>query len=197
MLPNKIISGGQTGVDRAALDVAMAYGLNVGGWCPKGRKALDGVISSKYPMIETRGTSYQTRTKWNVRDSDATLILCVGEPGGGTALTMKYCEKLNKPFHVHGLNSEYGTYLDGADVHGVTYWLNTIKPSILNIAGPREGKYFSIYQQAYGFLSALFDAVKSCEVYELHATYHNAANQHIVTIGGNNKSLAVSDMPCP
>jgi len=75
----KIISGGQTGVDRAALDAAMNLGIEIGGWCPRGRTALDGVIPAKYPLIETHGKSYQTRTKWNVRDSDGTLILCLSE----------------------------------------------------------------------------------------------------------------------
>jgi len=68
----KIVSGGQAGVDRAALDAAMALGIDIGGWCPRGRRAIDGEIPAKYPLKETRGKSYQTRTMWNVRDSDAT-----------------------------------------------------------------------------------------------------------------------------
>jgi len=152
----RIISGGQTGVDRAALDAAMDSGLEIGGWCPRGRKALDGVIHAKYPLTETRGKSYQTRTKWNVRDSDATLILCLGEPSGGTALTIKHCEKLGKPFYVHKLNSEYGTYVGGVDFGGVGNGLSHQNIQVLNVAGPREGKYFPVYDQAYGFLSGLF-----------------------------------------
>jgi len=152
----KVISGGQTGVDRAALDVAMDLGIEVGGWCPRGRKALDGVIPSRYPLKETRGKSYQTRTKWNVRDSDASLILCLGEPSGGTALTIKHCEKLGKPFHVHRLKSEYGTYVDGNDFSSVIYWMSCHNIQVLNVAGPREGKYFPVYDQAHGFLSGLF-----------------------------------------
>jgi len=152
----KVVSGGQTGVDRAALDAAMALGMDVGGWCPRGRKALDGVIPAKYPLKETRGKSYQTRTKWNVRDSDATLILCLGEPTGGTALTIKYCEQLGKPFYVHCLNSEYGTYLDGEDYGGVIYWMSCFDIQVLNVAGSREGKYFPVYDQAYSFLAGIF-----------------------------------------
>ena len=75
----KIISGGQTGTDRAALDAALLLasqlGITIGGYCPKGRLAEDGKISDKYPLIETRFANYLQRTKWNVRNSDATLIL--------------------------------------------------------------------------------------------------------------------------
>jgi hypothetical protein len=152
----RVISGGQTGVDRAALDAAMTLGIEVGGWCPKGRKALDGVIPEKYLLTETRGKSYQTRTKWNVRDSDASLILCLGEPSGGTALTIKYCEQIGKPYHVHRLNSEWGTYLDGEDFGGVVYWLNCHHVQVLNVAGSREGKCFPVYDQSRSFLKGLF-----------------------------------------
>jgi len=171
----KVISGGQTGVDRAALDAAMDVGFDVGGWCPRGRKALDGVIPTKYPLKETKGASYQTRTKWNVRDSDATLILSLGEPSGGTALTIKQCEKLGKPFYVHKLNSEYGTYVGGEGTGGVIYWMSGLDIQVLNVAGPREGKYFPVYDQAYGFLTDLFRQLndgnsyvyETCEEYML------------------------------
>jgi len=169
----RVISGGQTGVDRAALDAAMDLGIEVGGWCPRGRKALDGVIPAKYPLTETRGKSYQTRTRWNVRDSDATLILCLGEPSGGTALTIKHCEKLGKPFYVHRLHSEYGTYVGGMDFGGVGSWLSVQNIQVLNVAGAREGKYFPVYDQAHSFLSGLFrllvksnhDAYEPCAAY--------------------------------
>jgi len=169
----KVISGGQTGVDRAALDAAMDSGLEVGGWCPRGRKALDGVIPAKYPLTETKGASYQTRTKWNVRDSDATLILCLGEPSGGTALTIKQSEKLGKPFYVHKLNSEYGTYVGGEDFGSVGYGLSCQNIQVLNVAGPREGKYFPVYAQAHSFLTGLFRYLMDCDhnAYEPCAIY--------------------------
>jgi len=168
----KVVSGGQTGVDRAALDAAMDSGIEVGGWCPRGRKALDGVIPAKYPLKETKGASYQTRTKWNVRDSDATLILCLGEPSGGTALTIKQCEKLGKPFYVHCLNSEYGTYLDGEDYGGVIYWMSCFDIQVLNVAGSREGKYFPVYDQARSFLTGVFRQLPGDEsVYEPNTPY--------------------------
>ncbi|OIO75001.1 MAG: hypothetical protein AUJ57_00880 [Zetaproteobacteria bacterium CG1_02_53_45] len=149
---NKVVSGGQTGVDRAALDAAMAVNLPVGGWCPKGRLALDGEIPAKYPLTETRGKSYQTRTKWNVRDSDATLIICRDEPGGGTALTIKCCEQLGKPFLVYRLQGDNvrGGYPE--DPGPVYNWLCTNHVKVLNVAGPREGRLCPIYKHANAFL---------------------------------------------
>src|SRR5688572_16678238 len=96
----KIISGGQTGVDRAALDVALELGLPCGGWCPKGRKAEDGVIDPKYPLQETSTDDYPQRTEKNVQDSDATLILTRGKPDGGTALTRSLAREHKKPCKV-------------------------------------------------------------------------------------------------
>src|SRR2546429_554237 len=94
---SKIISGGQTGVDRAALDVALELGLPCGGWCPRGRRAEDGPIDSRYPLRETNALAYPVRTRWNVRDSDGTLILTRGRPDRGTALTRDLAERMGKP----------------------------------------------------------------------------------------------------
>lgn len=74
----QIISGGQTGVDRAGLDAALGLGIPCGGWCPRGRRALDGRIPDQYPLRETEARNYNRRTEWNIRDSDATLILNIG-----------------------------------------------------------------------------------------------------------------------
>ena len=90
----KIISGGQAGVDRAALDIALELGIECGGWCPKGRGAEDGRIGPKYPLLETGSEDPNVRTERNVRDSDATLIFTWGKPTGGTAYTIKMAEKL-------------------------------------------------------------------------------------------------------
>ena len=94
----KIVSGGQTGADRAALDWALAHGMECGGWCPKGRKAEDGPIDRKYPLKETPSAAYVQRTEWNVQDSDATVLFSI-EPTltGGTKKTMDFARKHKKP----------------------------------------------------------------------------------------------------
>jgi hypothetical protein len=98
MLP-KIVSGGQTGADRAALDWAIFHDLPHGGWCPKGRKAEDGVLSAQYQLTETSSASYPQRTQWNVRDSDGTVIFTMtSKLSGGSKLTADAATKLGKPW---------------------------------------------------------------------------------------------------
>ena len=94
---SKIISGGQTGADRAALDAAIACGVPHGGWCPKGRRSEDGLIPAKYNLTEMETESYSTRTRANVADSDATLIFSHGPLTGGSLLTQQFAEELGKP----------------------------------------------------------------------------------------------------
>ncbi len=95
-MPEKIVSGGQTGVDRAALDAALALGVPCGGWCPRGRRAEDGEIPARYPLRETPLPTYEQRTEWNVRDADGTLVLTRGPASGGTALTLALAERLGR-----------------------------------------------------------------------------------------------------
>src|SRR5919108_3104860 len=92
-----VVSGGQTGVDRAALDAAAEVGLRTGGWCPRGRRAEDGALAALYTLRETPSRGYAQRTEWNVRDSDATLVLCRGAPRGGTALTLRVAKRCGRP----------------------------------------------------------------------------------------------------
>ena len=94
---DKIISGGQSGADRAALDVALALGIPVGGWCPAGRLAEDGVIPAHYPLTETKSSIHSVRTRRNVREADGTLVFNLGELDGGTLLTVNYARERGKP----------------------------------------------------------------------------------------------------
>lgn len=146
----KIISGGQTGVDRAALDTAIANRIAHGGWCPKGRKAEDGVIGTDYSLRETDNDDYRRRTEWNVRDSDATLILCAGPPIGGTALTIEFARTYHKPVYVLDIDEQH-------DVTALITWLHGNRIRILNVAGPRESNYKGIYDKARRLLQRLID----------------------------------------
>ena len=94
----KIVSGGQTGADRVAVDWALPHHVECGGWCPKGRKAQDGPIDPKYPLKETPSVAYIQRTEWNVRDSDATVLFSI-EPtlSGGSKKTIAFARKHKNP----------------------------------------------------------------------------------------------------
>jgi predicted Rossmann fold nucleotide-binding protein DprA/Smf involved in DNA uptake len=144
----KIVSGGQTGVDRAALDVALALGLDVGGWCPRGRRAEDGRIPDRYPLMETPERNYQTRTRRNIEDSDGTLILNQGMLDGGTALTLRLARHIGKPCWIVALE-------EGIDPAAFQTWLDEQGIAILNVAGPRESKRPGVYTAAYPLLEAL------------------------------------------
>jgi hypothetical protein len=147
----KLISGGQTGVDRAALDVALERGLPCGGWCPLGWRAEDGVIPDRYPLQETPTPAYPQRTEWNVRDADGTLVFTRGRPRGGTALTIELAGRLHKPLLIVDLNKPPLPIV-------VHTWAQDHHVRVLNVAGPRESESPGIYVQAGGFLRAVFDA---------------------------------------
>jgi hypothetical protein len=147
-LIRKIVSGGQTGVDRAALDVALALGIPCGGWCPRGRAAEDGPIPARYPLQETGSRDYAERTRRNVIDSDGTLILTIGALHGGTLLTAKLAEKNGKPHLVVDLASP--------PVPGKIHsWIRGYEISVLNVAGPRETQHPVVHAMASGFLDEL------------------------------------------
>jgi hypothetical protein len=147
--PLRIISGGQTGVDRAALDVALEREFSCGGWCPRGRLAEDGPIPSRYPLEETPEADYAQRTEWNIRDSDATLILAQGEPTGGTAFTIECARGGEKPYFVVDLAS-------GEKPDRVVQWIIGGGIEILNVAGPRESTAPGVYRLAVDFLRRVF-----------------------------------------
>jgi Circularly permutated YpsA SLOG family len=153
----KIVSGGQSGVDRAALDVALELSLEYGGWCPKGGWAEDHVIEPGllplYPNLKaTPLPDVQQRTEWNVRDSDATLILTRGSDltnFTGTKLTVGIAEKLGRDHLLVNLQNPAG-------VEEAKTWLKEAgNKRTLNVAGPRESEVPGIYEEARIFLRQL------------------------------------------
>lgn len=147
MTVEKIISGGQTGADRAGLDVALWHRFPHGGWCPKGRKAEDGPLEGQYQLVETPSANYLQRTEWNVRDSDGTIICTLAsELTGGSKRTAEFAEKHKKPFlHVHrGIYQPDVALQAFINAHGI---------KVLNIAGSRESKEPGIHERVKELLN--------------------------------------------
>jgi hypothetical protein len=138
-----IISGGQTGADRAALEFAIDHGLPYAGWCPRGRLAEDGQIPDRFLLRETPSRRYAQRTEWNVRDSDATVAFTVGEQLlGGTALTVRVAEQLGKPALHLSRDRLTATGVDPvkAAAAKLLCFLNDHQVTKLNVAGPRASQ---------------------------------------------------------
>jgi hypothetical protein len=135
-------------VDRAALDAAQAYGMEVGGWCPRGRRAEDGPIPERYPLEETPSDAYEQRTAWNVRDSDGTLIITDGRLEGGTRLTMQEARRQRRAvLHVRTT--------DPVPVAMIRAWGEEHDVRTLNVAGPRASEVEGIYDEARTILGTL------------------------------------------
>jgi hypothetical protein len=133
----RIVSGGQTGADRAALDVALECGLELGGWVPRGRLAEDGAIPDRYTgLVETRSADPAVRTARNARDSDATLILSHGALVGGSRLAFEEAGAAHKPV----LHLDLHSLCRGAAVARLRAWLAEVEPRCLNVAGPRASE---------------------------------------------------------
>lgn len=150
----KIISGGQTGVDRAALDVAIKLDIPHGGWCPKGRKAEDGEISRQYQLKETFSADYSERTKLNMQDSDGTLILVleIHKITDGTVLTIQEVKDRKKPYLIIDLARKQ-------DIQSIATWIKENNIKVLNIAGPRESQCNHIYKTSFEFLEVLISVL--------------------------------------
>lgn len=153
-----VISGGQTGVDRAALDAAMALGLSCGGYCPKGRRALDGRIPARYPLCEIPESNYLARTRLNIQAAHATLVINVGPLSGGTLATLRLARREPGP-------GELPARLLLASLDGLANpleqagaWLSRlVRPGfVLNVAGPSERKAPGVGRLARKFLTRLF-----------------------------------------
>jgi hypothetical protein len=145
-------SGGQTGVDRAALDVAIELDIPYGGWIPKGRLAEDGPIPERYESLrETESPEYEVRTELNVRDTDATLLLTFGPPTGGTRFTKAVATRLGRPM----LEIDLATADFPAATTAVRAWLAGLGESVrLNVAGPRASQSLVAYALTREFLLA-------------------------------------------
>jgi len=149
-----LVSGGQTGVDRGALRAAISQGLSHGGWCPRGRRAEDGLVPVEFDLSECDSTDYAVRTRLNVQCSDATLILVRGQIEGGSALTLRMALELNKPAWVVDL---------GAPLPSVMWrrWVVLGRIERLNVAGPRETEAEGIEAEAEAFMGVLLSAAVS------------------------------------
>lgn len=155
----KIVSGGQTGVDQAALETALKLGLPYGGWCPKGRLAENGTIPPKYSLTETESNDYSVRTKLNIRDSDGTLILTprnIEDITDGTLLTIQEVKEKKKPFLIINLSKN-----PDPEIELIVQWSRKNNIKVLNIAGPRESQSPGINQLSLQFLEKALAALLS------------------------------------
>jgi hypothetical protein len=141
----KIISGGQTGVDRAALDVALKHGIECGGWCPAGRLDEFGRIPDQYPVQELAVGGFSERTLQNVKDSDGTVIIYPGKLGGGTEQTVCFCMELQRPHQL--IDASNVSAEDAAKL--IAGFVRNHKVGILNVAGPRQSEWHAGYDYAY------------------------------------------------
>ncbi len=133
----KIVSGGQTGADRAALDVALERALQVGGWVPKGRSAEDGAIPDRYSgLVETESDDPAVRSVRNVHDSHATLVVSHGSLSGGSLATLVEARRCGKP----ALHLDLELLSQAAAVTQLREWLQAVDPRVLNVAGPRASE---------------------------------------------------------
>ena len=149
--PFRVMSGGQTGVDRGALDAALDLGVHCGGWCPAARRAEDGVIPARYPVTELAGAGYLERTRKNVADSDGTLVITFGAPAGGTASTIRFCKRLGRPH----LTIDAAVVPPDEALRLSVDFLENRSIRRLNVAGPRASAGPRGHAYAYALVRAL------------------------------------------
>lgn len=154
----KVVSGGQTGVDRVALDVAIYLDIPHGGWCPLGRRAEDGRIPDSYQLKETSSRDYSVRTEKNVIDSDGTLILYSEKLTGGSALTLRLAQRHQRPVLRVDLADTYDG--DGSPpIDKVKIWLESNGVRVLNVAGPRASTDVQLSRHSERFLLQLLEKI--------------------------------------
>jgi hypothetical protein len=147
----KIVSGGQTGVDRAALDVALKHGIECGGWCPAGRLDEFGRIPDQYPVQELQAGGFTERTLQNVKDSNGTVVIFSGKLGGGTEQTVRFCVELRRPHEL--IDASKFSADEAAKL--VRDFVRKNSVHILNIAGPRQSEWAEGYDYTFRALEAL------------------------------------------
>ncbi len=152
MMIRKIISGGQTGADRAALDFALEWNIAHGGWIPRGRRTEDGKLAEKYRLREMNSTDYARRTEQNVIDSDATLIFSHGKLAGGSLLTRRMALKNGRPW-LHMDLLQTNSFSAAQAIHT---WIREQHIGVLNVAGPRQSQDKRIYRATFDILEAAF-----------------------------------------
>lgn len=141
----KIISGCQTGVDRAALDAALEYGIECGGWCPAGRLDEFGRIPDRYPVVELEHGGFTERTLQNVKDSDGTVVISFGDLIGGTEQTVQFCVELQRTHQI--IDASRITAEEAANL--IANFVRQHKIGILNVAGPRQSDWPGGYDYAF------------------------------------------------
>ena len=157
-----IVSGGQTGADRAALDFAIHAGIAHSGWCPRGRRSEDGPLAGCYQLQETPSFKFDQRTRWNIRDSDATLVVTLKSTvTGGSALTLGVARQLGKP-HLHIAHERFPELAAAAEE--LQCFLRAHQVKTLNIAGPRASQEPHIAEFVAALLMAAFSSRKHLTV---------------------------------
>lgn len=151
----KIISGGQTGVDRAALDVALKHRIDCGGWCPAGRLDEFGRIPEEYPVRELQEGGFRERTLQNVKDSDGTVVIYSDEIGGGTEQTVRCCVELKRPYEL--IDASKIPVEDAANL--ITTFVDSEKIAMLNVAGPRQSEWLEGYDYAFHALDRFLNSI--------------------------------------
>lgn len=147
-----LVTGGQTGIDRAVLDFCLEHRILCGGWCPADRRAEDGPIDPRYPVRPLPGAGYRERTRANVKETDATIILHPGKLSGGTAYSARVARELGKPLLI--LDFSAIQTVEAAD-HILDFILQH-RPSTVNFSGPRESEWEEGYGQCRLLLKRLF-----------------------------------------